>query len=421
MGLKFDVIEQEHAARIKVVGVGGCGNNALNTMIEDGIEGVEFIALNTDKQVLAGNLAQLKVQLGAGLGAGGDPEAGKREAENSVERIKEALEDVNMVFITAGMGGGTGTGAAPIIAKTARDMGALVVGVVTKPFTYEGRRRMRVADEGIIALREHVDTIIVIPNQKLLAVAGADTTLMEAFKKANDVLLKGVKSISDLILQKGHVNLDFADVKSVMKTTETAGELALMGTGVATGDKRAVDAAAEAISCPLMENVSIDGAQGVLINITGGADLRLSEVNEAAELIMNSCSEDASIFWGQVIDPNMTDEVRVTVIATGFDEAREHTLSRTKLSPLNQALPRFHEETNVRPMQGERRAAAENMEGEMEQQVAAAGGDRQNPGGNRIHTSTTHKTWTQRRPGLSGDVDAYDMEPAILRNRRRPD
>ena len=417
MGLKFKVIEQEHAAKIKVIGVGGCGNNALNTMIEDGVKGVEFIAVNTDRQVLANNLAPVKIQLGAGLGAGGNPETGKREAEASLEQIRDMIDGANMVFITAGMGGGTGTGAAPVVAKVARDMGALVVAVVTKPFHYEGRRRMKVGEDGIIALRDHVDTIIVIPNQKLLAVAGNDTTLMEAFRKANDVLLKGVRSISDLIIQKGHVNLDFADVQSVMKATEVAGELALMGTGQARGDKRAVDAAAEAISCPLMENVSIDGARGVLINITGGPDLKLQEVNEAAELIMRSCSEDASIFWGQVIDPTLEDEVRVTVIATGFDEAREQMLTRTKPSPLNMQMPRSGEQrNNVRPMEDARRREEPVAQQQQEQQEAAAA-----QGGNRVFTSATHKTWGARRPGLAGDVDAYDLEPAIMRNRRRPD
>ena len=251
MGLKFNIVEPKSSgAKIKVVGAGGCGNNALNTMIEEGVQGVEFIACNTDRQALDNNMAGIKVQLGAGLGAGGKPEIGRREAESSIDKLREVLEGADMVFITAGMGGGTGTGAAPVIAKLSREIGALTVAVVTKPFLYEARHRMRIAEEGIKELREEVDTIIVIPNQKLLAVAGADTTLMEAFRKANDVLLKGVKSISDLIIEQGHVNLDFADVKSVMKATESSGELALMGTGQATGDKRAVDAAAEAISCP---------------------------------------------------------------------------------------------------------------------------------------------------------------------------
>jgi len=416
MGLKFSIIEPENAAKIKVIGVGGCGNNALNTMIEDGVDGVEFIACNTDKQVLTNNLAGIKVSLGAGLGAGGDPEVGKREAEKSIDRLKEVLEGADMVFITAGMGGGTGTGAAPIVAKVARETGALTVAVVTKPFVYEGRRRMRVAEEGIKALRENVDTIIVIPNQKLLAVAGADTSLMDAFRKANDVLLKGVRSISDLVVRQGHVNLDFADVKSVMKATESAGELALMGAGQAKGEKRAVEAAAEAISCPLMENVSIDGARGVLINITGGMDLRLSEVNEADELIMKSCAEDAAIFWGQVIDPNMNDEVRVTVIATGFDEAREHinqnrtlVVERQRETPLNRpaANPWPNNEGNrPRPVEP---PPAKRPE---------ANNERGNPFGNAVNRPKPERqTW--RNPSLTAEEDAYDV-PAFLR-KRKPD
>jgi cell division protein FtsZ len=416
MGLKFSIIEPENAARIKVIGVGGCGNNALNTMIEEGIAGVEFIACNTDKQVLAANLAGVKVQLGAGLGAGGDPSVGQREAEKSIDRLREAMQEAEMVFITAGMGGGTGTGAAPIVAKTARELGALTVAVVTKPFMYEGRRRMRIAEEGIKALREQVDTIIVIPNQKLLAVAGADTSLMDAFRKANEILLKGVRSIADLVVQQGHVNLDFADVKSVMKATEACGELALMGAGQASGDKRAVEAAAEAISCPLMENVTIDGARGVLINITGGFDLKLSEVNEAAQLIMKSCAEDAAIFWGQVIDPNMKDGVRVTVIATGFDEAREHynaaantmVVERQRETPLNRpAPPRPTEDNKVRP-----------IDPVLQRRPEAGATERRGPS---VNVSQRQRPERQlwKNPSLLADEDVYDV-PAFLR-KRKPD
>jgi cell division protein FtsZ len=413
MGLKFSIVEPDQSARIKVIGVGGCGNNAVNTMIEDDLQGVEFIACNTDRQVLGGTMAAIKLQLGAGLGAGGDPEIGKREAEKSVDRVKEILQGADMVFIAAGMGGGTGTGAAPVIANAARELGALTVAVVTKPFFYEGRRRMQLAEEGIRALRNAVDTIIVIPNQKLLAVAGTDTTLMDAFKKANDVLLKGVRSISDLIIQQGHVNLDFADVKSVMKAVAGTGELALMGTGQATGEKRSVEAAAEAISCPLMENVSIDGARGVLINITGGLDLRLAEVNAAAELIMKSCAEDAAIFWGQVVDQNMKDAVRVTVIATGFDEAREHinesnnwVVERTKKTPLNQpsANPWPKEEAKVRP-----------IESAMPRPADAPPERRTAHGASRLKAD--RQVW--HNPHLTADEDAYDV-PAFLR-KRKPD
>ena len=416
MGLKFSIVEPEAVpAKIKVIGVGGCGNNAINTMIEDNVQGVEFIACNTDKQVLNHNLAPIKIQLGAGLGAGGNPEVGQREAEKTIDRLRETMQGADMVFITAGMGGGTGTGAAPIVANLAREMGALTVGVVTKPFIYEGRRRMRIAEEGIQKLREAVDTIIVIPNQKLLAVAGTDTSLMDAFRKANDVLLKGVRSISDLIVRQGHVNLDFADVKSVMKTTDSSGELALMGTGMAKGEKRAVEAAAEAISCPLMENVSIDGARGVLINITGGPDLRLSEVSEAAELIMKSCADDAAIFWGQVVDMNMKEEVRVTVIATGFDEAREHlneqatlVVERKKETYLNRQTQNWASETKVRTMEPTATRRQELAPEQPKRQPIAASAAR--PKGE-------FQPWRDQR--LVAEEDAYDV-PAFLR-KRKPD
>lgn len=435
MGLKFNIVEPERAgARIKVVGVGGCGNNAINTMIEDNVQGVEFIACNTDKQVLVNNLAGIKVSLGSGLGAGGNPEIGLREAEKSVETLREVLEGADMVFITAGMGGGTGTGAAPMIAKLAREMGALTVGVVTKPFHYEGRRRMAVAEEGIKRLRDEIDTIIVIPNQKLLAVAGSDTTLMDAFKKANDVLLKGVRSLSDLIVQQGHVNLDFADVRSVMKATNVSGELALMGTGQATGEKRAVDAAAQAISCPLMENVSIDGARGVLINITGGFDLRLSEVSEAAELVMKSCSRDAEIYWGQVIDENMREEIRVTVIATGFDEANEHVVERTVPTYLNRSTNISQSEYHAAFTSGKTITRPEPFKGSEEPTAAHehAPINRREPpvirrpdfGKKSIGTMRTNPSQhlkEKETPDLRAAEDAYDLDvPAIVR-RRKPD
>ena len=335
MALKFQIVEPDSGARLKVVGIGGGGGNAINTMIEAGLQGVEVIACNTDKQALSSNLAAIKVQLGIGLGAGGKPEVGARAAEESHDKIREVLEGADMVFITAGMGGGTGTGGAPVAAKIAKELGALTVAVVTKPFHFEGKRRMRQAEEGIAKLREQVDTIIIIPNQKLLAVAGSDTTLIDAFRRADDVLLKGVKAISDLVVNQGAVNLDFADVQSVMEATESTGELALMGAGEASGAERAVKAAAEAISCPLLENVSIEGARGVLINITGGPDLKLCEVTAAADLIKKATAEDAAIYWGQVIDPTLSDVVRVTVISTGFDEAEPPVTveAEAKLSP----------------------------------------------------------------------------------------
>lgn len=305
-------------ANIKVVGVGGGGNNAVTTMIEGGLGGVEFIVANTDRQALNAHKALTKIALGSeltkGLGAGANPEIGKRAAIESYNDIVESLEGSDMVFVTAGMGGGTGTGGAPIVAKIARELGALTIGVVTRPFMFEGKKRMRHADGGIQELKENVDTLIVIPNQKLLTIANDRTPLVETFKKADDVLMQAVKGISDLINIRGLINLDFADIRTVM----SAKGMAIMGTGRAKGENRAVEAATAAISSPLLENISIDGATGIIINVTGGPDLSLYEVNEASTLITEAAHEDAEIIFGAVIDEEMGDEVRVTVIATGF-------------------------------------------------------------------------------------------------------
>ncbi|RYZ76325.1 MAG: cell division protein FtsZ [Proteobacteria bacterium] len=305
-------------ANIKVVGVGGGGNNAITTMIEGGLGGVEFIVANTDRQALNAHKALTKIALGAeltkGLGAGANPEIGKRAAIESYNDIVEALEGADMVFVTAGMGGGTGTGGAPIVAKIARELGALTIGVVTRPFMFEGKKRMRHADGGIQELKENVDTLIVIPNQKLLTIANDRTPLVETFKKADEVLLQAVKGISDLINIRGLINLDFADIRTVM----SAKGMAIMGTGRAKGENRAVEAATASISSPLLENISIDGATGIIINVTGGPDLSLYEVNEASTLITEAAHEDAEIIFGAVIDESMGEEVRVTVIATGF-------------------------------------------------------------------------------------------------------
>ena len=307
-------------ANIKVVGIGGGGNNAVATMIDGGLTGVEFIVANTDRQALAAHKALTKIQLGTeltkGLGAGANPEIGKRAAIESYNDIVEALEGADMVFVTAGMGGGTGTGGAPIVAKIARELGALTIGVVTRPFLFEGKKRMRHADLGIQELKENVDTLIVIPNQKLLTIANDRTPLVETFKRADDVLLQAVKGISDLINIRGLINLDFADIRTVM----SAKGMAIMGTGRARGENRAVEAATAAISSPLLENISIDGATGIILNVTGGPDLSLAEVNEASTLITEAAHEDAEIIFGAVIDENMGDEVRVTVIATGFGQ-----------------------------------------------------------------------------------------------------
>ena len=317
----IEFVDASGAARIKVVGVGGGGGNAVNTMIAAGLPGVDFIAANTDAQALKANLAPIKMQLGEkltrGLGAGGNPDMGKRAAQEDVERLREYLTDADMIFITAGMGGGTGTGAAPVIAKVAKELGSLTVGVVTKPFQFEGKRRMKQAEEGMRELKDSVDTLIAIPNQRLLSVAGRNSSILETFKKADDVLLQAVRGISDLITVHGLINLDFADVRTIMSEMG----MAMMGAAIAQGENRAVEAAQKAISSPLLEEVSINGARGVLINITGGPDLSLHEVNEAATLIQEEADDDANIIFGAVIDESMGDEVRITVIATGFGEA----------------------------------------------------------------------------------------------------
>ena len=322
--LEFD--DNHNHAKIKVIGVGGGGGNAINTMIQCRLEGVDFVAANTDLQALESNQAQIKIPLGSrltkGLGAGANPEIGRNAAMEDRERIAEVLAGADMVFVTAGMGGGTGTGAAPVIAEVARELGALTVGVVTKPFGFEGKKRRRHADDGILNLARAVDTLITIPNERLLSVAGQKTTMLDAFRKADDVLLNAVQGISDLITIPGLINVDFADVKTIMSSMGRA----LMGTGRASGERRAVEAAQQAISSPLLEDVSITGATGILINITGGPDLTLFEVNEASSLIQEAAHEDANIIFGSVIDPNICDEVRITVIATGFDNNKEEEL-----------------------------------------------------------------------------------------------
>ncbi len=314
-------IDRTAAARLKVVGVGGAGGNAVNRMIGAGLRGVEFIAANTDIQALGQSLAPTRIQIGLnstrGLGAGGDPSQGRKSAEEDEQAIADAIADSDMVFVTAGMGGGTGTGAAPVVARLARQAGALTVGVVTRPFSFEGRRRMRQAEEGLEELRAEVDTLLVIPNERLLQVVEKGTPLSEAFGIADDVLLKATKGIADLVTIPGLVNVDFADVKSIMASRGNA----LMGTGRATGENRAVEAATAAVSSPLLEDVSIHGAEGVLLNITGGRDLSLHEVNEASKVVTEAAGEDANIIFGAVIDPALDGEILVTVVATGFGVA----------------------------------------------------------------------------------------------------
>lgn len=310
-------------AVIKVFGIGGAGVNAVNNMIRSGLEGVQFFAANTDAQALGSSDAVNRIRLGEeitkGLGAGADPDVGYAAAKESRDYIRASLDGADMVFITAGMGGGTGTLGSTVVAEVARELGCLTVGVVTKPFMFEGRRRMKNAERGIAELRKQVDTLITIPNQRLLSIAGRNTSLIETFRRADDILFQAVKGISDLIIYEGLVNVDFADVRAVMSEMG----MAMMGTGESRGDNRALEAAERAISSPLLEDLSIKGARGVLINVTASPDVTLQEVNEAAELIHSEAHEEANIIWGMVIDPTVEDRVRVTVIATGFGDRKE--------------------------------------------------------------------------------------------------
>ncbi|MBX6352192.1 MAG: cell division protein FtsZ [Thermoflavifilum sp.] len=351
--LEFDM-EHETLARIKVVGVGGGGCNAVNRMIESGIKGVEFIVVNTDAQALALSRAETRLQIGEkltrGLGAGANPEIGKKAAEESREMITNALKGADMVFVTAGMGGGTGTGAAPIIAEIAKELGALTVGVVTKPFRFEQRRRMQQAEMGIANLKEKVDTLIVIPNDRLLEVVDRSTSMLDAFREADNVLRQGVSGISDLIAVPGLINVDFADVKAIMTERGSA----LMGIGVASGENRATEAAKKAICSPLLET-SIDGARGVLMHIAGGTNLSLWEVNEAADIVSSAADPDVNMIFGAVINPELEDQVLVTVIATGFEATAQ---SQSQPGPVRRIEPVSHSsrqevaaahETPVRP------------------------------------------------------------------------
>jgi cell division protein FtsZ len=328
--------QSKQAAKIRVVGVGGAGCNAVNTMIAAGLDRVQFIAANTDVQALAASQAQIKVQIGAdltkGLGAGANPDIGREAALESRELIAQALEGADMVFVTAGMGGGTGTGAAPIIADVAKSLGALTVAVVTKPFHFEGNKRRKQAESGLVELKTAVDTLITIPNQRLLSLSGQSMPLLETFKRADEVLLNAVQGISDLIQYHGYINVDFADVKTIMADKGVA----LMGTGRAGGEKRAVNAMQQAIVSPLLEDVTIDGATGLLINITGGRDLTLQEVNEALTLVHDAADPEAEIIFGSLIDDEASDEVKITIIATGFlarDARRPPVAASTGAAP----------------------------------------------------------------------------------------
>jgi len=346
MTIEFDE-RQERGPRIKVIGVGGGGGNAVNNMIERGIAHVEFMVCNTDCQALDTNAAEIKLQLGhgctKGLGAGAKPEVGASAAKESIDRIEELLLGADMVFIAAGMGGGTGTGAAPIIADVARRLGALTVGVVTKPFLFEGNRRRKLAEKGVETLKQAVDTLIVVPNNRLLQLADENTSMLDAFRMADQVLFNAVKGISDIITQQGIVNVDFADAISVMSDQG----MALMGIGTASGEGRAIKAAQKAISSPLLEDVSVDGAMGILVNVTGGLSLTLHEVNAAIELITDAAHEDANIIFGYVVDLERDEEVSITVIATGF----EHSRNLKKVEQNYTAMPM---QTNSHSLAGSR-------------------------------------------------------------------
>ena len=342
MDLEFDT-NPANGAIIKVIGVGGAGNNAVNRMIDENVQGVEFIVVNTDLQALAGSNAEVKIQLGPkltrGLGAGANPEIGRKAAEESEEQIAEALRGADMIFVTAGMGGGTGTGAAPIVARIAKEQGALTVGVITRPFTFEGPKRGRFAAEGVAQMKEHVDTLVIISNNRLLEIVDKKTPMLEAFHEADNVLRQGVQGISDLITSPGYVNLDFADVKTVMENQGSA----LMGIGMASGENRTVEATKKAISSPLLE-VSIDGAESVLLNITGGSDLTLFEAQDASDIVSSASTTEVNIIFGTSINENLGDEVIVTVIATGIDinkakEVKPQTTERNRNSATQRNIP----------------------------------------------------------------------------------
>ncbi|WP_226037943.1 cell division protein FtsZ [Aquibacillus saliphilus] len=354
--LEFDT-DMDQLATIKVIGVGGGGSNAVNRMIEHGVQGVEFIAVNTDAQALNLSKAEIKMQIGTkltrGLGAGANPEVGRKAAEESKEQLEEVLGGADMVFVTAGMGGGTGTGAAPVIAQVAKELGALTVGVVTRPFSFEGRKRSAQAVIGIDGLKSSVDTLIVIPNDRLLEIVDKNTPMLEAFREADNVLRQGVQGISDLIAVPGLINVDFADVKTIMSDKGSA----LMGIGIATGENRATEAAKKAISSPLLET-SIDGAHGVLMNITGGTNLSLYEVQEAADIVTSAADQEVNVIFGSVINEELKDEIVVTVIATGFVETQSDS-----------AKPKQRPVTNTTHQTGERKRDESRREAPAEQKV----------------------------------------------------
>lgn len=424
--IEFEDTDQDGPV-IKVIGVGGGGGNAINNMIDNGIAGVEFMAANTDCQALEINSSPIKLQLGhgstKGLGAGAKPEVGASAAKESIDRIEELLNGADMVFVAAGMGGGTGTGAAPIIADVARRQGALTVGVVTKPFSFEGNRRRKQAERGIEALKQAVDTLIVVPNDRLLEITTADTSMLDAFKTADQVLLNAVKGISDIITQQGVINVDFADAVSVM----SGQGMALMGIGRGSGERRAVDAAHMAISSPLLEDVSVEGATGILVNVTGGPSLTLHEVNQAIALITDVAHEDANVIFGYVVDQNMGDEVTITVIATGFDRSAPRVDEpEERAAQLPVAAQQRHDPdvpTYIR--RGWRQSSGTPQGGAPEGRPAS--GTAPAPAARRgapvismlppVEDDTKRAAARDTQPGVSSDVfeeDEYDI-PAFLR------
>src|ERR1700741_3115126 len=387
-------------ARMKVVGVGGGGGNALNRMVDEGLPGVEFISVNTDAQALMNNKADVKVQIGKpltrGLGAGARPEIGRQAIEENRDEVLHAIQGADLVFVTCGMGGGTGTGAAPIISQTARDLGALTIGIVTKPFLFEGRKRMRQAEMGIAEMRKHVDTMIVVPNERLLAVVGKGIPFQDALKKADEVLLHATQGIASLITSTGIINVDFADVRTVMQN----GGAALMGTGIGRGENRAIEAAQQAIASPLLDNVSVSGATGVLVNITGGADLTLGEVHQINEIIHDAVGEEAETIFGAVHEPAMQGEIRVTVIATGFDRPQAAAVPPTNLITTPSPIVRGAPVIPLRPPRGN--GATRNPLGEVP----------------RRNTPTSNPPVTPERDRSSPEQDLSDMEiPTFIRRQ----
>lgn len=390
----FELMDTEaQNANIKVIGVGGGGGNAVQNMVDSGVEGVDFICANTDAQALEGSGIKTLIQLGnaltKGLGAGADPEIGREAALEDRERIKELVQGTDMLFITAGMGGGTGTGAAPVVAEMAKEMGVLTVAVVTKPFPFEGPKRMKVAEEGILELGKYVDSIITIPNAKLLSALGKNTTLLDAFKAANDVLLGAVQGIAELITRPGLINVDFADVRTVM----SAMGMSMMGTGVASGEERATKAAQAAISSPLLDDVNLQGAKGILVNITAGLDMGIHEFEEVGATIREFAHDDATVVVGTVIDPEMSDEIRVTLVATGLD------LPATELKavPTPEAV---RENSKLRPV-------------EIEQPRMAAGGG----GSGYTAPAQAYEPAPQQKPAKPAADNSYLDIPAFLRNQ----